>query len=365
MLPPSKPPLPLLLIGGVFGLGIALGGGIGYVVRSSEPLSPSPAAVVSGSSAPVALSGATFSESDASKETGEKAKSTNAAKAVAAQLKARALNDQNKRFEAIRVAASHQPKKDLEGNINDVMQMPESPKKYQMIEQLIYHIAQTNPVYAMDLVDKLPVGHLQDQSLERLANFYVIKDPQEALAWANQQTDEHIKNLVMGVVANVIVDETSQSDPKGALVFAQSLPAGKFRDDAIINAMGQYAGRNPREALDYAQLFPAGDARDNMIGRCINSWAQTDPQAASTWVLSLPDGETKNNAIQNICNQIVDSDPMAAIQLNSSISDPNKRDSFQRNTAHRWLQNDPAAATQWINNSSIPPEFKKQLLQQK
>jgi len=82
-------------------------------------------------------------------------------------------------------------------------------------------------------------------------------------------------------------------------------------------------------------------------------------------VQNLPDGPARNGIIQNIGFLLLQSDPASAMQLVSTISDVNVRNSIQQNLASNWMQIDPTTAIQWVNNSSLPAQFKKIILQQK
>jgi hypothetical protein len=53
------------------------------------------------------------------------------------------------------------------------------------------------------------------------------------------------------------------------------------------------------------------------------------------------------------------------MQLVSSISDENQRNAMVQNLARNWMRNDSPAATQWVNNSSLPDQIKKNILQQR
>ena len=72
--------------------------------------------------------------------------------------------------------------KDLQGALNYVSQMPESPQKIQTLQSLIDQVAQTNPSCAIGLIDQKLNGSRRDYALQSLASIWGNNDPQAALA---------------------------------------------------------------------------------------------------------------------------------------------------------------------------------------
>jgi hypothetical protein len=59
---------------------------------------------------------------------------------------------------------------------------------------------------------------------------------------------------------------------------------------------------------------------------------------------------------------VVNYSPETAVQWLQTIGDDNIRNSRSEMIARRWLDSDPQAARQWINQSSLSPELKENLL---
>ena len=151
-----------------------------------------------------------------------------------------------------------------------------------MITVLSRDISQENADKAIDLLETIPPGDVQNQALSAIGKNWAQTDQKGALDWANQQTDPEVKSRILeGVIRTM-----SAKDPKGAFQLAQSLPAGNIRDNSIKNSLGSMAYNDPRSAIGLASGIANADDRSKAQQIVVTIWKSVDPAAATRWVNS-------------------------------------------------------------------------------
>jgi len=247
---------------------------------------------------------------------------------------------------------------------------------------------QSAPDLAIALLDQVREQDL-DWVVEAIGAAWAKSDPEAAFAWANQQTNTKVKDLILrGVIVSI-----ASKDFKRALAYIQSLSPGASQDSTIPEAFRMAAGHNFQGALAVMQSLPKGRTKDlatkgiilhlsicgdgdrdaqaawDMVSgiddtgirtelqlECpaaqnadiLTWWAVKHPDAAIQWMLSLPVGKSKDLALGRICQGMYRDNPQAAWYLASVIGDAGIRDMSKRFVAWEWYKKDRAAARQWM-----------------
>ncbi len=92
------------------------------------------------------------------------------------------------------------------------------------------------------------------------------------------------------------------------------------------------------------------------------SWTTTDYHAARSWVAAQdPAQPWIGPAAALYAHQLAHEDPLAALAWADRIHDDELRRATLGRCARSWLLKDKAAATEWIENSSLPDDFKRRI----
>ena len=237
------------------------------------------------------------------------------------------------------------------------------------------------PDLAIALLDQVREQDL-DWVIKDIGAAWAKSDPEAAFAWANQQTDTKVKDLILhGVITSMVI-----KDIKGALACIQSLSPGASEESTIPEAFRMAAYYDFQGAIAAMQSLPKGRTKDlatkgigfhlsingdgdrdaqaawdlvSGIGDTgirtaaqnsdiLKWWARKHPDAAIQWMLSLPVGQTKDLALQRISEGMYYDNPQAAWYLASVIGDAGIRFMSKRFVAWEWYKKDRAAARQWM-----------------
>ena len=247
---------------------------------------------------------------------------------------------------------------------------------------------QSAPDLAIALLDQVREQDL-DWVVGAIGAAWAKSDPEAAFAWANQQTNTKVKDLILhGVITSMAC-----KDIKGALACIQSLSPGDSEERTIPEAFRMAAGHNFQGALAVMQSLPKGRTKDlatkgislhlsisgdgdrdaqaawDLVSgiddtgirtelqlECpaaqnadiLTRWAVKHPDAAIQWMLSLPVGKSKDLALGRICQGMYYDNPQAAWYLASVIGDAGIRNNAKRFVAWEWYKKDRAAARKWM-----------------
>lgn len=90
--------------------------------------------------------------------------------------------------------------RDVAGIVGYLRQMPEGQDQQRGLEFIADYLIRRNPSKAVEVVALFPPNEAQDKRLRSLASAWASYDPEQARAWASQQTDKHVRDVVMPIV---------------------------------------------------------------------------------------------------------------------------------------------------------------------
>ena len=289
---------------------------------------------------------------------------------------------------ALKAAIESGIKKDRKGVLRLLLNIEEEGAHQLVFTDYVCLFVQSAPDLAIALLDQVREQDL-DWVIKDIGAAWAKSDPEAAFAWANQQTNTKVKDLILG---GVIVSIASK-DIKGALAYIQSLSSGASQDSTIPEAFRMAAWYDYQGALAVMQSLPKGRTKDlatkgiilhlsvsgdgdrdaqaawDMVSviddtgirtelqlkspaaenaDILTRWAVKHPDAAIQWMLSLPAGKTKDLALGRICRGMYYDNPQAAWYLASVIGDEGIRNQAKRFVAWEWYKKDRAAARQWM-----------------
>ena len=80
-------------------------------------------------------------------------------------------------------------------------------------------------------------------------------------------------------------------DIRAAFSWAEELPEGICKQDALAVIRLKWSAQNPEEASKQLGEMPAGDARNTLIQSVAERWALRDPMKALDWTVNLNGNE--------------------------------------------------------------------------
>ena len=289
---------------------------------------------------------------------------------------------------ALKAAIESGIKKDRKSVLRLLLNIEEEGAHQLVFTDYVCFFVQSAPDLAIALLDQVREQDL-DWVIKDIGAAWAKSDPEAAFAWANQQTNTKVKDLILGGV----ITSMASKDIKGAFAYIQSLSPGASEEKTIPEAFKMAAYNDFQGALAVMQSLPQGRTKDlatkgiilhlsisgdgdrdaqaawDMVSaiddtgirtelqlKCPSSqnadiltrWAVKHPDAAIQWMLSLPAGKSKDLALGRICRGMYYDNPQAAWYLASVIGDEGIRNQAKGFVAWEWYKKDRAAARQWM-----------------
>ena len=146
----------------------------------------------------------------------------------------------------------------------------------------------------------------EDEALDEL-RAWARKDPEAALTWGQQQTNNAERNEALTDACFQI----AQTDSKRAVVLAEQFNLNK---DVVLNNLAQqWAGKDLTTAYNWIVAQPAGDQRDALATGMTFIWSQTEPANAAQFVTQqMSPGSAQDEAVMMVLHQWALVDPTGA-----------------------------------------------------
>ena len=142
----------------------------------------------------------------------------------------------------------------------------------------------------LPLVDAANRAPWLQQTARQIATTY---SPDEAFSFIRQFEGTSDYESMRGVVLDVV----AQTNPLRALELVDSLPDGQRKDRAMATIVGSTAQSSPDKAVDLLNRISNEQARSRAISGLARQWATRDPEAAMHWAEQMPAGTDRDDAV--------------------------------------------------------------------
>jgi len=152
---------------------------------------------------------------------------------------------------------------------------PNGPQRDTIADIVCPQLAQTNPVAAVVLAENCldsATNDVVNNLLENLAQTWAEQDQQDAYAWASATPPSDVRDRLLERVAIV---QAKTNPYQAAKSVVEQLSPGEIQNEAAISVLYQWSQQDAAAALAWAQTFPAGDFRDRAIKEVKNVTAIT------------------------------------------------------------------------------------------
>jgi hypothetical protein len=148
----------------------------------------------------------------------------------------------------------------------------------------------------------------------------------------------------------------AQHDPDRAYAQLASLTDPAIRSSALKGIIEGRSDFDPRHFADFAQKLPAGADRTQALAISLQRWAGKDPVAALQWInRGDPDPDFDPGiAALAVSDTLIASRPEVAMELTDNITDTTKRILTKSRVFFEWALRDPAAARRYAEAVEHP-----------
>jgi hypothetical protein len=302
---------------------------------------------------------------------------------------------------------------DVDAALAWVLEQPDGQVRTQTLQTAIWQVTATDPARAADLAGELnPIQG--DYQMGAIYRQWAVQDPEVAAqkagqlpqgqgrfmalnsvaaAWGENDVDaalSWIKSLDKGpeteglISAAIVSHATMQKDPKRALElamqegsdqtarsvllgisyqltpedfdetmdWAQALPSGQFRDEAIQTLGWQLSINDPQKAIELADTFSNDTARNSFVLQAVSQWGRTDPQKAAAYVEGMSEGDMRTSALDGLIANWAYQDPAKAAEFAERNCRGEEMGRVAGVLVSNWGYKDPEAAADWLGRNA-------------
>ncbi len=208
--------------------------------------------------------------------------------------------------------------------------------------------AKTSLTKAEELARSIPTPSARLDALANIAAELGKQQPDKALAWARGLTDPDEKAAAVEEVMWSMAD----ANPEAAAQQVQAMNDPEMLQNIGSTIAESLAAGNPQRGIAWAESVPAGAARDEAIVGAISGWAKKDPTAAFAYFQSKQGANA--DAAEGLFEQWASNDPKAAADQARQLATPEVREKAYTGIVNGWLNGaDPSSVEQWVDQ--LPP----------
>ena len=234
-------------------------------------------------------------------------------------------------------------------------QLPEDAMKTDVLAALSNSLIYQEPQRAAEIAAMMPAGKAQDAALDNLIGEWSNKDFAGALAWAQQQPDENVRQILLPR----LVDDLMWRDTSAALQLALSV-GGDAGTESVADVLRVWTQEEPASAAEWASTQPENA---KYLASVAGAWAEKDPDRALEWVRTIPAGAEQDAALASGVQIITQSArPQAAAEWIADIASEKIRTDAYEELAFWWLFVDRKKARDWIKTAPLPAKTKADFL---
>ncbi len=239
----------------------------------------------------------------------------------------------------------------------------------------LYQLADRSPAEAIAFINGLERGSNQQELVSWLAYYVSLRDPSDALRYADLFRDTNYGEYYNSIIKASI----ARANPRATIENFLANGIGRNSSRELSYATSALAGTNLDAAMQYFEQARSADVRRTLGNAIVSEMAKTDPLEALVWAranddgrfsymqmtvlgqiattdpqlalaeaLKTPNTQMRSNLVSNVIQQIAHRNPANAVAYLDEIQDRQQRAMASQQLASTWIRSDPDAAVDWI-----------------
>ncbi len=210
---------------------------------------------------------------------------------------------------------------------------------------------------ALSIAAQLPQTQAGDAQLELLAEGLLRRGMHlHRLDPLLEASPQRVRQVILQKAFELLTSETLGEPRRWMALLPQLPPASQAR---AAGALAQaWAAQAPADAIRWADSLPAGSGRTEAVAGIAAAWTATDPASASVWIEAMAPGEGRDRCAQSLISAIAQDYPREAWEWAMSIGEPERRLAAASEAADAMATRDPVATRAWIENSLLASDQK-------
>ena len=233
--------------------------------------------------------------------------------------------------------------------------------RHHLLSGIVEGLADTDTRQAAEFVERMVASGQAHPGQMHIVTGEVLRAADSALdasSWAEALPEGQMRNEALGRVA----DHFAGRDPSGTAEWAQGFADQPGTERIFWEVGANWAGRDPEAALEWVSDLPEGQSQQVGMRGSLNSWARRDPTAAGEYLQEMAPSPLRDAAIAGYSTHVVWEDPTAAMSWAESIAAPERRQEAMVEVARSWQRKGGQGLSEWLGASDLPSEVQESIL---
>ena len=240
--------------------------------------------------------------------------------------------------------------------------IPVESLRHGLLRGLVQGLADADPHAAGQFVqDMVASGQKGAEGYMQMVTHEILRtseSPAEAALWAQGLPEGRMRSEALGRVA----DEFAEKDPEGAAEWAANFVGQPGSERVFYEVGGNLAARDPEAALTWVNNLPEGDSQFTGMRGTVREWARKEPTAAGEYIQALPASPMRDAAIAGYSSRVAWENPQAAMEWAQSIDSLEQRHEVVIEVARAWQRRKVPGLSEWVGGAGLPPDVQQAIL---
>jgi len=229
--------------------------------------------------------------------------------------------------------------------INDI---PNASQREMLTASVVASMAQSDPALAVATLEQMADGRGKQQAARQLMMTWVQTNPQAAMTWAIENTDQYGPQILRDASRMFIA-----RDPESAMRMLPGLDQQTADEWSIQIVQALADQRSPAEAEAFMQQYKNAPAYGRMQAILIPRVAQTDVAMAKRMADAMTPGDEQDQVYMQLIAQSSSRNPQQAVAWLDSLTNDQYRASAISSLVANWGATDPDGAYRWVANLPV------------
>ena len=234
--------------------------------------------------------------------------------------------------------------------------------RHHLLSGIVEGLADTDTRQAAEFVERMVASGQAHPGQMHIVTGEVLRAADrapDASAWAESLPEGRMRNEALGRVA----DHFAGRDPAGTAEWAQGFADQPGTERIFWEVGANWAGRDPEAALEWVSDLPEGQSQQIGMRGSLNSWARRDPTAAGEYLQEMAPSPLRDAAIAGYSTHVVWEDPTAAMSWAESIAAPERRQEAMVEVARSWQRKGGQGLNDWLQSSDLPADVRERIME--
>ncbi len=267
------------------------------------------------------------------------------------------INSPDARLEAVMNIGASLAQEDGDTALAWARALANEEERSAAVEEVLWTMSETDPGKAAAKLMESDRPEQLDAVSGSIAEEWAIQDPTKAVGWAEGLPQGAAREeAIQGALAG-----WAENDPKAAFAYYEKNYGTNLETAEWI--FDSWAFNNPKEASAEVMKISNPEMRARAVAGVVSGWLDegSSTDAVEQWVDALPAGRERDQASYAVVDMLSFDEPESAWTRAATIREPDVRSEAIQTAFAGLVDIDPAKAETALRNSNLSPEEIKQL----